>query len=254
MEIFKEAITFTRKQGKHNAVVVGVTSTLAELEAAIPSFLNPKEANKAKDYLYEARRLNFLLGRYAAKEAICKMIGIKDNTSIEIAKGVFVQPIVIHVGIDQIAVGIAHTDTHAVGICYTVDHPLGIDIETVHSNNTDTILSQLTSSEKIVFNATFSNDEIDKSTTQFWPIKEAMAKCIKTGLMTPLSVFEIDEVTKTKKGYVATFTNFGQYKALSYLVGDMMLTIVTPKNSDIHFESEKQFVFNRVNLSSVLYE
>ena len=98
MEIFKEAITFTRKQGKHNAVVVGVTSTLAELEAAIPSFLNPKEANKAKDYLYEARRVSFLLGRYAAKEAICEMTRVNDKTSIELAKGVFEQPVVIHEG------------------------------------------------------------------------------------------------------------------------------------------------------------
>ncbi len=254
MQIFKEAITFTRKEGKHTACVVGVTSTITDLEAAMPYFLSGKESDKAKSYLYTERRLSFLLGRYAAKEAICEMLAVKDKTLIEIRSGVFNQPIVVHEGKEQLAVGIAHTDTYAVGICYSEDHPLGIDIEAINSKNTDMIIDQLTQSETTILTTTFCKDQLSIGTTLFWTIKEAMAKCIKTGLMTPLSVFEIDEVKKTEKGFVATFSNFGQYKALSYVVEEMVLTIVTPKNSDIQYESEKQFIFNQADSKSALYE
>lgn len=251
MKTFKELLTFTRKNGKHKAVIVGVTGRLEDVENELDFFLNPEESVKAQEYIFKKRRLSFLLGRYAAKEAICELVGVNDRTSVEIKKGVFEQPIVMYEGKEQVAVGIAHTDSHAVAVSYMIDHPLGIDLEVIDANNADVVIDQFTKSEENLFKAVFSDDEKSIGAVLFWTVKEAMAKCIKTGLMTPLEVFELDSIQRTSSGYISTFTNFGQYKALSYLVDKTMLTIVIPKNSYVEYTSVKQFVFKQINSNSI---
>ncbi len=245
MKVFKEIITFTRKNGEFKAVITGVTGDITELESQVNLFLNPKECKNLDNYVFEKRRLTYLLGRYAAKEAICGVLQIENRKNVEIKKGIFEQPIVLHDKREKVDVSIAHTDDCAVAISSFTDHPVGIDLETIDSKNTDTVIEQLTHAENTMFSSIFSNEQKNIGAVVFWTVKEAMAKCIKTGLMTPLSIFELDEIQEIDKGYRSTFTNFGQYKAHSYLVENAILTIVMPKNSKIDFESKIPFVFNQ---------
>jgi len=243
-KIFKETLFFHRENDTFNAVICGVKGELRHLETEMALFLTKKEIEIAKKMVFEKRRLSFLLGRYAAKQAICDFLTITNKNQIEIRQGVFGQPIVVYNGIEQIGIGITHTDDYAIAIAYLIDHPVGIDVESIDNSKTNLILSKFTAFELSLFTSIFSSNAIrNKGATIFWTVKEAMAKCIKTGLMTPLSVFEIDEMKEVDNSYISTFTNFAQYKAISYLLENSILTVVMPKKSHIEYASERTFDF-----------
>jgi len=77
---------------------------------------------------FARRKESYLLGRYAAKVALSKVLAEQDLKAIEIERGVFEQPIVRCDGNGRWDVTISHAGSLAVVLAYPTAHPMGIDI------------------------------------------------------------------------------------------------------------------------------
>jgi phosphopantetheinyl transferase (holo-ACP synthase) len=67
-----------------------------------------------------------------------------------------------------------------------------------------------------------------------WTAKEALSKVLKTGMMTPFYVYEINKITAKNKYVISDFKNFAQYKGISFNLGSYVCTIVYPKSTEIY--------------------
>jgi 4'-phosphopantetheinyl transferase len=77
------------------------------------------------------RQQSYLLGRYAAKLALRDLLQESDFRIIEIARGVFDQPIVLFAQKQRWGVTISHTDSLAVALAFQAGHPMGVDAERI---------------------------------------------------------------------------------------------------------------------------
>jgi phosphopantetheinyl transferase len=127
-------------------------------------------------------------------------------------------------------VSISHSGQWGAALAFPERHPLAIDIEEVNPDRAEAIRSQLTAAECRLLKM----DAPDLIVA--WTIKEALAKVIRCGMMTPFSVFEIATIQHEENRMVATFTNFAQYKANSFFCSGMAITLVTPKNTTFQLQ------------------
>ncbi|WP_025025491.1 4'-phosphopantetheinyl transferase family protein [Caldalkalibacillus mannanilyticus] len=197
-------------------------------------FLHPTELEYFQTLKHERRKKSYLLGRLAAKKAIGELAERKDLSSIHIQSGIFTQPIITSPVLQNVQVSIAHSEDYGVAIAFPEEHPMGIDIEEVDEEKKDVLAEQLTESEKQMIKVTDGTD-IEKMTV-LWTVKEAISKILKTGLMTPLAVYELSKIEKEgAHTYKSFYTNFGQYKAVSYVLHGFAYTLAYPKNTEIDF-------------------
>jgi 4'-phosphopantetheinyl transferase EntD len=193
----------------------------------IEVFKNTLSKNE-KTYYHKVallRKKTFLLGRIAAKDAINGYISDVDDSDNSIDFGVFEQPIVT-VG-KNIQVSITHTNESGLSIAFYEAHPLGIDLEEIE--RAMIIDTYLTDDERSMQN----NCEKTLFYAIVWTAKESLSKCLKTGLMTPFNVYEIDDIEESENYFECTFTNFGQYKSLCFQKNDLMFAIALPRKSEI---------------------
>nr|WP_262919035.1 4'-phosphopantetheinyl transferase superfamily protein [Tunicatimonas sp. TK19036] len=107
---------------------------------------------------------------------------------------------------------------------------MAIDIEKLKMENPQHISSQTTDHERRLLSIAGENEA--HFYTRLWTIKEALSKVLTTGLMVPLEIYQVEDITY-KNGYtVSTFTNFEQYKAISLIYASWVCTLVLPKNTD----------------------
>jgi 4'-phosphopantetheinyl transferase len=198
------------------------------LEQYKDQFLSSAELSLAHKLSSERRRCDFLLGRYCAKRSISALLGEQQLASIDIAPGVFNQPVVRGI-IGQCNVSIAHAPGIAAALAFDCAHPMGLDIERLDSDNVSTIESQLTSHERILVDSC----SLERVEAHFvlWTMKEALAKILLTGLMTPLSIYEVDVLTRQKKSWRGTFKNFAQYHAAAVSARGYVVSLAFPRRT-----------------------
>ena len=109
--------------------------------------LGPTEFAYFSTLPFGHRRQAYLLGRYAAKIALRDLLQESDLRIIEIARGVFDQPIVLFAQKQGWGVTISHADSLAFALAFPTGHPMGIDAERIDSTRFETILSQLSKRE-----------------------------------------------------------------------------------------------------------
>lgn len=208
-----------------------------ESETLLPEvFLHHKEMEYFQSLRHEKRKKSYLMGRLAAKIAIGELTERKDLSSIHILSGIFTQPIINSPYIQNVQVSIAHSEDYGFAIAFPEEHPMGIDIEEVDEERIDVLAEQMTDSEKQMMKKIEGTD-IEKMTV-LWTVKEAISKILKTGLMTPLSVYELSKIEKEDThSYKSFYTNFGQYKAISYVLHGFVYTLAYPKNTEIDFKA-----------------
>ncbi|MFT5780441.1 MAG: 4'-phosphopantetheinyl transferase, partial [Crocinitomicaceae bacterium] len=107
MKIFQNQLEFKRESGSFTAILCGVTGNLETLDAEMGNYLSKNEIEVAMKFGGKKRRLTYLLGRFAAKEALSSLLGSASKTDIEVRAGIFGQPVVVYDGKKQIAVNIA---------------------------------------------------------------------------------------------------------------------------------------------------
>lgn len=197
--------------------------------SAQADFLSPDEAAHVGGLSIARRRDSHLLGRYCAKEAIACLVDQPTLRSLEIRSGVFQQPVVRGAPVEGIQVSLSHSGGWGAAVAFDDTHPMGIDLEVVNADRCAAIASQLTPKEaQMLRSLPISTDEV---LALAWTVKEALSKTLRTGMMTPFTLFETTEPQWDQDVLTCHFTHFGQYRAVGFLDSGFALGIVLPRHS-----------------------
>lgn len=222
---------FRRAKGSFPAWFCLAHPSLAELEMAANRFLSPNELEGLEQLRFEARRRSWLLGRYSTKEALAGFLGRADRTEVEVKSGVFQQPVVVGLATQNAQVSLSHCANLAVAVAFGEEHPLAVDVEEVNPDRVATMQSQMTAAERSML-ATLPGEGAVLAALA-WTAKEALSKVLKTGLMTPMAVYELERSGWDSGCLVSEFKSFGQYKSIGFLGGPFAFSLVLPKRSEL---------------------
>ncbi len=230
---YVDTLVLKRHEGDMKAALCFFTLPLSSpLEECI-LVLHPRELTYFNNLKFDRRKRSYLIGRYAAKQALSSLLHEKDLTTILIEQGVFSQPIVIYGGMNNVQVSITHCDEQGAAIAFPEAHPTGIDIERIAPDKREVFESQITKIERDIISRLPYPYEM--MLALLWTAKEALSKALRTGLMTPFELFELSTL-EVENGYITTyFKNFAQYKTLSFTLDQYACSIVYPKKTDIGF-------------------
>lgn len=187
---------------------------------------HPMEKQYFNSLKYEKRIRDYTAGRYTAKLAVAAFTGEKKLDSILIKSGLFNQPVVYCSEEKNIQVSITHCDCIAMAAAFPEDCPLGIDLERINEKNLNIMEKQLTPDENRLLKE-FLPDYAYMAAV-FWTAKESISKVLRTGLFTPMEVFEINKIQPEGNGFICGFRNFPQCKAYSVRKGNYVFSIAYP--------------------------
>ncbi len=196
--------------------------------------LHINELAKFESLKFEKGQRSYLIGRYAAKQAIAVLTNESDLRNIVIEQGVFNQPIVKLPCSHNFQTSISHCNDIGVAVAFQEAYPMGIDVEGISIRNRDVMESQLTEREKKMFRSTPCS--YDEFLARIWTGKEALSKILKTGLGTPFHIFEISRIESNDFNMVFDFEYFSQYTGVSLNLGNYMLSIVYPQEMGINVD------------------
>ena len=219
-----ETLNIKRANGSFTACIATSQQTLSSLQLLKAQFLHPDEFTYFNTLTASKRQHSYLHGRYTAKQAIVKYTGCMP-ASVRISTGVFQQPIL---PIANVQLSLSHTEQWCIAVVFPEAHPMGVDVELISPHIHETIDQIITAHERTLFPVLDAGN-----LSLLWTIKEALSKTIRTGLMTPLQIYEVSEIIYKDGVFEAHFTNFAQYKSLSWIAGDHAWSVVLPKNSVI---------------------
>lgn len=212
---------------RREAGPIAASLAFAEDVAAAPALLHPEELAKAEGYSFPARRNTYVLGRIAAKQALCDWLGEATPADLLIEPGVFGQPVVRSASQMRPRVSISHCADQAAAVAFGEDHPMGVDIERIDAARAEVIRAKSTAAELALIDRL--NLTPPEAATLLWTAKESLSKVFATGLMTPLDVYELSEVTVEDGYHVARFHNFAQYRAVGFRRGDLRCAVALPR-------------------------
>lgn len=204
--------------------------TLLELEQSMFDWIHPEEKSTADRLTFPKRKISYLLGRYSAKRALAE-INPTSLKKIFVGEGVFNHPLLHGTVSKELQISIAHTKEVGAALIFNEAQPMAIDIESNDGEHSSTIESQLTPIEKDFLKHQWSSTFGINPYPWIWTAKEALGKVLKTGLTTPMSLFLIKELEVEDSFIKATYENFPQYKVLSFLWNEIIVSIVLPKKT-----------------------
>jgi phosphopantetheinyl transferase len=210
----------------------------SELEALkFEEWFGERERAWIEQFRYPVRRESFVLGRLAAKRAVIGLGERSVATSFQIAKGVFEQPLLVP---NEWEVSIAHSSGAAVAIACEPGHPVGIDLERATRVEIEVLNSSFTEAEKVLLK-TFPG-ALEESYAFGWCMKEAVAKALRCGLMTPMPILEFMNPKLHPDGSIEVeFVNFAQFKALAWKIGGFVLALAVPKKTNLVMALRPEF-------------
>jgi 4'-phosphopantetheinyl transferase len=192
--------------------------------------LHPRELARLNTYTFEARRKSFLGGRIAAKQALAHLLKTKDPRELEIASGVFDQPITQLVSDRNIEVSITHCKDFACAAAFPAGFQIGIDLESISrmtAEKREAVRDQFTEAELQCIDAQNTAFQ-DTASIVLWSMKECLSKSLKCGMTTPFTVLETTGFTFDPLGKsTCRFKNFSQYVCTSVVVGEFVLSITS---------------------------
>lgn len=227
---------------RHGEPVAGVLACVhreaaAGVDARCAAMLHPNEVQRLEEFRADSRRLGFFLGRHAAKLAVRALGVMVPMRTLEIASGVFEQPIVKGTGGEPPVVSLSHTRTVAVAVACEPEHILGVDIEELDPQRTEVFESVMTPRELAVTRRAPGGGA--QAANVLWAMKEALSKALRCGLTTPFEVLEADVFEPhADGGWSCLFRNFAQYRARAWVLGHHVLAVVSPKHSVVRVTPE----------------
>ena len=190
--------------------------------------LHPEEIAYFNDLKYDRRKHSYLLGRASAKIALSSLSKQPLN-SILIDKGVFDFPIVRSVAYQNTQVSISHCDDIGVALAFPEHHPMAVDIERIKTDTGGAIRQQLTPHEiALAANCSLATAQ---GHTLLWTVKESLSKVLRTGLMIDPKALQIEASIKDGLVWRSTFTHCGQYRAVSQIYENYVMSIVLPERT-----------------------
>ncbi len=218
-------IRLSRKSTNHTAAFSMVRASLETLKNNLQS-LHPTEIVVSQNHRFDIRKKAYLLGRFASREALSLLIPTEKQSTIFIGTGVFSFPI-IEGESGGLAVSITHCEDIGMSVVHPQAHPLAIDLEKVDPKQADIIEEHLTLKERRLLQQAGLPKVVGYLTA--WTIKESLSKVLRTGLTLDFKLLELESIHRKENYYESTFINFGQYKAISYPIGEYVLSLVMPK-------------------------
>lgn len=224
------AITLTRETGVDRAALAWCTAEEWEAaQAGAPDFLHPKELAHLSSLTFERRRRSFLLGRWAAKRAVGALLPALSPSQIEVASGVFQQPLLRPGLPDPLGVSVSHSDRLACAVAFPDAHPLAIDVEDTTVDRSAVMTTQMLPRELDEAAAAWRDG--DRHAATIWTAKEALSKVLRCGMTCPFTLLAVAELTADAGVRGGRFEHFAQYRFQSWTLGATVLTIVLPRRS-----------------------
>jgi 4'-phosphopantetheinyl transferase len=231
--IYVKKLNLIRPNESFNAGLCLCEFSMTDYEEIV-CFLHQDEQKYYETLKFERRIKSYLFGRFAAKNAIASMVGDYNKAKILIHAGVFSQPITTLEDKKNIQVSISHCDDFGAAIAFPEAHPMGIDIEKINIEQNGTIERETTESEIRLIKALPLSYE--KMLTLLWTVKESLSKVLKTGLITPFKIYEVDKIEIQHDYMLCFYKNFAQYKAISFTIGDYVCSITYPIKTDLSID------------------
>lgn len=207
----------------------------ADLDAGHDRFLGPAERAEYAALRFERRRQSWLLGRYAAKCAAAAALGPGvDLATLEIARGVFGQPVLRYAHVDAPRLGISHAGDWAVGVAHPAGHPVAVDLEDVDPARRAVLARQL-SEDELAWAASAPGGEAEPVLlTLLWTAREALSKALGCGLTVPFPLMEtVERTAPGVRRFRGLFRRFGQYQFLAWAADSRVLTLALPRLTEV---------------------
>lgn len=231
--VHKGTFILSREENQHYSIGVAIVNGSPDVRMKLSHVLSPEELQELNDYKYERRKNSFFLGRSSAKLAIQQIANGANPSGITVGKGVFGFPIVKGIQ-ERISVSISHCEELGISLAYPDEHPVSIDVETINEERASLIENYITEEEAKLIGQFCSHE---MSAFLFWTAKESLSKLLKTGLTLDFKIMLIKSVEEVSSGiYVSTFSNFPQYKSVTFKVKNMVCSIGLPERSAFRLE------------------
>jgi 4'-phosphopantetheinyl transferase len=231
---------------RQSAVFIATLAFVAEdrfpaLQSARTEFLHPDEVQAFGQLKFERRQRSYLLGRYAAKQALQRLLPQFAPTAVLVGAGVFGQPVVWSPGPPPVGVSIAHCAGAAAAVAFPLEQPLGIDLEPINADRLKAMLTQVQPSERQLDDRLKGDHPDPAWVTSIWTAKEALSKILKCGMTTPFALLELARLAREGNMFSGEFKNFGQYKVMAWQLPAHVFALVAPRRSEIQIEPAPPF-------------
>ena len=204
------------------------TDLLAELSCR--PFLHPDERRAFHRLPESPRRESYLMGRFCAKQAVMEGRQMQDPTCILVRPGVFHQPVLHCPGTNALQLSLSHCKGLGAALLFEEAHPMGIDIEIPDAIKIPVITPHLTEAEKALILNIRAEDSA-WATTWICTAKEALGKVLRTGLTIAMPLLEVCRLQQDGDILTAEFTQFPQYKVISFPWESAIVSIALPRRS-----------------------
>jgi phosphopantetheinyl transferase len=198
--------------------------------------LDAQERSTCDGFRHEARRMSYLAGRWVAKQALAVLAGVPDPGRFGIGSGVFSQPLVARAPAGNLQVSISHSGPWAAAVAFPEGHPLGVDLEDWADRDQSPFEEYLSPDERAWADGFPLGAKAARGV--LWTAKEALSKAIRTGLMTPLGLYETRGWTQSGLALANDYPNFPQYRGCSLSVGGVSLTVCHPARTTCRFDAQ----------------
>ena len=201
---------------------------LEDAERQLKTLLSPAETRHFHSIRSKKSRDSFLLGRVAAKAAICRHANIESARTVDIRHGAFEQPVVSCNAAHSTALTLSHTDSAALAVAHDADHPMGVDMETTTVDRPHLLRSNALRDSYLCA----ASPKIGPRDALFitWAAKEALSKALRCGLGCSFKVLGIERVEVDARGAcVGEFTDFKQYQFVAWITGPFVIALVCSK-------------------------
>jgi 4'-phosphopantetheinyl transferase len=232
-DLHVRVLSIARKEAHFRAALAWATaSEYGALADSLELFLHPVEQLYFRSLPADRRKRSYLLGRYAAKQALRGLSPGLEPAKVEIASGVFQYPVVRPGMAEPAGVSISHSERVACAIGYSETHPLAIDVEDLVPDRSEVMKTQILPRELEAAGAAWPGLR-EQHCTMLWTAKEALSKMLRCGMTCPYELLAVKELYAGGGIFGGQFENFGQYRFQVWVGGASAMSIVLPRNSTL---------------------
>lgn len=197
-----------------------------ELDVFAARSLAESESARLDRAAHPRRRISFLRGRVAAKEALAGLCGDEvSRRALEIIPGVFEQPVVTG-PTQNLGVSLSHSDTLAVAAAFPESHPLGVDLERIPDAHLSALREQLAADDMQQL-AVLGLSEAERLTL-LWSAREALSKVLRGGLAVDFRALAVSGVRRRGELIDLDFVTFAHLRAELLVAAGQVFALIVP--------------------------